>query len=159
MTEEIIESVNKDVLKGFKTLQKTNSVLYTIATDNYLTSISDKTMLIYANAKEIDFKGTFKLTRNKLIPVEHNLITDPESTINIENFDKLKTFEKNMIVDFQKYCYEKNIHVNIADIIETIERLLEVYSSFTFYINRTKSEVMLYFSNKKHKTYLISKLI
>ncbi len=159
MTEEIIETVNKDVLRGFKTLQKKKNVLYTAASGNYLTSVSDKAMIVYANAKEIDFKGTFKLARNKLIPVEHDLVTNPTSAVSMAHFDKLKSFEKTMIVEFQKYCYEENIHVNIADIIDTIERLFEAYHSFTLYKNTKKAEVMLAFSNSKHKTYLLSKLL
>lgn len=158
MTEEIIETVNKDVLRGFKTLQKNKNVLFTAATGEYLTSVSDKSMIVYANAKEIYFEGTFKLARNKLIPVEHELVTNPKEAINTNHFDKLKEFDKNMIV-FQKYCYDNDLHVNIADIIDTIGRLLSVYSSFTLYRSTEKAEVMLSFSNSKHKTCLLSKLL
>ena len=158
MTEEIIDTVNKDVLRGFKTLQKNKNVLLTSASGEYLTTVSDKSMIVYANAKEIHFDGTFKLARNKLIPVEHDLVTTLKEAINTSNFEKLKDFNKNMIV-FQKYCYENNLKVNIADIFDTISRLFNVYSSFTLFKSTTKNEVMLSFSNDKHKTYLLSKLI
>ena len=159
MTDEIIETVNKDVLRGFKTLQKKKNILYTAAVGSYLTTISDKSMIVYLNAKEIDFKGTFKLARNKLIPVDQDLDASPANAINLIHFEKLKSFEKNMIADFQKYCYEENLFVDIADIIETIDRLFEVYPSFTLYRNTEKAEVMLSFSNTKHKTFLLSKLL
>jgi len=159
MTEDIIETVNKDVLRGFKTLQKKKNILYTAAVGSYLTTISDKSMIVYSNSKEIDFKGTFKLARNKLIPVDQDLDASPANAINLVHFKKLKSFEKNMITDFQKYCYEENLFVDIADIIDTINRLFDAYSRFTLYKNTEKAEVMLVFSNSKHKTFLLSKLL
>lgn len=158
MTEEIIESVDRDVLKSFKTLQKNKTVLYTTAISEYLVSINDKTMIVYDNPKEIDFEGTFKLARNKLIPVEEELETNPANAINLSHFIKLKDFNRN-IVDLQKFCYSENLTVNIAEIIETLDRLLVVYKSYTLYKNKEKREVMFAFGNSKHKTFLLSKLI
>jgi len=160
MTEELIrENINKEVLRGFKTLQKNKNILYTSANGSYLTSVSDKAMIVYTNPKEIDFKGTFKLARNKLIPVEHKLDSTVNTAINLSQFTKLKTFEKNSMMEFQKYCYEENMYVNIADIHGTIEKLFEAYYSFTLYKHDTESEIMLSFSNSIHKTYLLSKLL
>ena len=158
MTAEIIETVNKDVLKSFKTLQKNKTVLYTTATSEYLVTINDKSMLVYDNPKEIDFEGTFKLARNKLIPVEQDLDSDPANAINLSHFTKLKDFNKNM-VDLQKYCYTEGLTVNISEINDTLDKLLDVYKKYTLYKNTEKDEVMFAFGNTKHKTFLLSKLI
>lgn len=158
MNDIIIESVNKDVLKSFKTLQKNKNILYTTAHKEFLTTISDKSMIIYDNPNEIDFEGTFKLTRNKLIPVDHDLNIDPEYAISLSHFTKLKEFNKNLS-ELQRYCYNNNLTVNVAEIVETIESLLGVYKSYTLYRNTEKNEVMLAFSNAKHKTFLLSKLL
>lgn len=158
MTTEIIDSVDKGVLKSFKTLQKNKTVLYTNATSRHLISINDKSMIVYDNANEIDFEGTFKLARNKLIPVEQDLNTDPSGAINLSQFDKLKDFNKNM-VDLQKFCYEEKLTVNISEINDTLGRLLDVYRGYTLYKNTEKDEVMFAFSSNKHKTFLLSKLI
>jgi hypothetical protein len=158
MTTEIIDSVNKDVLKSFKTLQKNKTVLYTTATSEYLVTINDKSMLVYDNPKEIDFEGTFKLARNKLIPVDQDLDSDPAQAINLNHFTKLKDFNKNM-VELQKFCYAEGLTVNISEINDTLDRLLDVYKSYTLYKNTEKAEVMFAFGNTKHKTFLLSKLI
>jgi len=158
MTDTIIDSVDKGVLKSFKTLQKNKTVLYTNATSRHLISINDKSMIVYDNAKEIDFEGTFKLARNKLIPVEHELNTDPSGAISMSHFDKLKDFNKNM-VELQKFCYEEGVNVNISEINDTLNRLLDVYRGYTLYKNTEKNEVMFAFSNNKHRTFLLSKLI
>jgi len=159
MTDEIIETVNKDVLRGFKTLQKNKNILYTSSDGNYLTSINDKSMIVYANAKEIDFEGTFKLARNKLIPVEQSLDTNPGDAISLSNFDKLKTFDRTMFTEFQKYCYVEQLYVNIAEIFDTVIRLFEVYANFTLYKSNKSNEIMLVFTNRTHKTFLLSKLL
>lgn len=158
MTDTIIETVNKDVLKSFKTLQKNKTVLYTTAKSEYLVSINDRSMIVYDNPKEIDFEGTFKLARNKLIPVEQDLDTNPEHAISLSHFEKLKDFNKNM-VELQQFCYEQGLKVNIAEIVDTLDRLLDVYRNFTLYKNTEKDEVMFAFGNTKHKTFLLSKLI
>lgn len=158
MTTEIIDTVNKEVLKSFKTLQKNKSVLYTTATSEYLVSINDKSMIVYDNPKEIDFEGTFKLARNKLIPVEQDLDTDPAYAINLSHFTKLKDFNKNL-VELQKFCYDEHITVNIAEIVDTLDNLLSVYGKYTLYKNNEKGEVMFAFGNTKHKCFLLSKLI
>ena len=158
MTDTIIDSVNKDVLRSFKTLQKNKTVLYTSATSEYLISINDKSMIVYDNPKEIDFEGTFKLARNKLIPVEQDLCTDPKYAINLSHFTKLKDFNKNM-VELQKFCYAEGLTVNISEINDTLDKLLDVYGKYTLHKNNEKDEVMFTFGNTKHKTFLLSKLI
>ena len=158
MTDTIIETVNKEVLKSFKTLQKNKSILYTTATDEHLISINDKSIIIYDNPQEIDFEGTFKLTRNKLIPVEHELETDVESLIDLSKFTKLKSFNWDL-TKLQKYCYDEKLRINIPEINETVSKLLEVYRSFTLYKNIERDEVLFLFGNAKHKCFLISKLI
>lgn len=153
-----IETVNKNILKGFKSLQKNKNILYTIANNSHLTSICDKTMIVYSNPTEIDFEGTFKLIRSKLISLDENLCSIP----NIQsqsNFTKLKSFNKLQINNFQKYCYENSIFVNIADIIDPINKLFDVYNEFTLYSHLTKSEILISFQQNEHKTVLISKLL
>lgn len=155
----IVDHVNRDVLKSFKQLQKEKTYLYTSATKDYLTSINDKTMIVYDNPKEIDFEGTFRLTRNKLIPVdEHELGTSPENAINLNHFKHLGDFGKN-ITDLQKFCYDNNVRINMAYITSTIMQLISVYKSYKLYENTDQEEVMFVFSNNKHKTYLLSKLV
>lgn len=158
-TLEIIENVNKDVLKSFKCLQRDKANLYTSATKEYLTTINDKSMIVYDNPKEIDFEGTFRLTRNKLIPVDDcELNTDPERAINLNHFKQLGEFGKN-IADLQKFCYDKNVRINMAYVTETLEQLISVYKHYKLYRNLEKEEVMFVFQNAKHKTYLLSKLV
>lgn len=154
----IIETVNKDVLKSFKSLQKKKNILYTESNGTSLTAITEKTMIVYTNPKEINFKGTYKLTRSKLIPVEYSLSSDLD-VIGSDKLERIKSFDKNKIDAFQIFCYEENLYVNIAEIIDTIEKLFEVYSEFTLYKNTEKKEVVLEFSKSGHKTYLISKLL
>ena len=43
---DIIDTINKDVLKSFKYLQRDKTNLYTSATKEYLTTINDKSMII-----------------------------------------------------------------------------------------------------------------
>ena len=71
---DIIDTINKDVLKSFKYLQRDKTNLYTSATKEYLTTINDNSMIIYGNPKEINFEGTFRLTRNKLILTYQNSV-------------------------------------------------------------------------------------
>lgn len=161
MTEEldIIESVNKEVLRSFKCLQRDKNNLYTMAVKEFLTSINDKSMIVYDNPLEIDFEGTFRLTRNKLIPVDDCVLTtDPTYAINLNHFKHLGDFNKN-INDLQKFCYDKNIRINMVDINESIDNLISLYKNYKLYRNLEKEEVMFVFQNAKHKTYLLSKLI
>jgi len=151
--------VNKEVLKSFKCLQVDKANLYTSATKDYLTSINDKSMIVYDNPNEIDFEGTFRLTRNKLIPVDdHSLGTSPEKAIELSQFNFLANFGSN-ISDLQKYCYDNQVRVNMAYVTSTIIRLVSIYESYKLYENVHKSEVMFVFNNSKHKTYLLSKLV
>jgi len=155
----IYDHINKDVLKSFKFLQREKTNLYTSATKEYLTSINDKSMIIYDNPNEIDFEGTFRLTRNKLITVDdHTLNTSPEQAIDLSNFTLLETFGKN-INDLQKFCYDKNIRINMAYITLTVIQLISVYKSYKLYESKKKDEVMFVFSNTKHNTYLLTKLV
>ncbi len=155
----IYDHINKDVLKSFKNLQREKTYLYTSAVNEYLTCISDKSMIVYDNPEEIDFEGTFRLTRNKLISVDdHNLGTSPEQAINLAHFKQLGSFGKN-ILELQKFCYDKNIRINMADITPTIDQLISVYKTYKLYENTEKAEVMFVFSNSSHKTYLLSKLV
>lgn len=161
MTEEInlIDSVNKEILKSFKSLQRNKNILYTAASDEYLTSINDKSMIIYDNAIEVDFEGTYKLTRNKLIPVDDYILdTKPSDITNLSNFKKIGDFGKNTD-DLQKFCYDKNIRINLIEIFESLEQLISVYKYYSLYMHNDKKEVMFVFINAKHKTYLLSKLI
>lgn len=155
----IYDHINRDVLKSFKHLQKEKTYLYTSATKEYLTSINDKSMIVYDNPTEINFEGTFRLTRNKLIPVDdHDLGTSPEEAININQFQFLHTFGKN-ITELQKYCYDKSIRINMAYITLTITQLISVYGKYNLYESKERDEVMFVFSNGTHKTYLLSKLV
>jgi len=155
----IYDHINRQVLKSFKHLQREKTYLYTSATKEYLTSINDKSMIVYDNPKEINFEGTFRLTRNKLIPVDdHDLGTSPERAININQFQLLNTFGKN-ITELQKFCYDKNIRINMAYIALTITQLIDVYEGYKLYESKERDEVMFVFSNGKHKTYLLSKLV
>lgn len=159
VSAHIIDTVNKDVLKSFKNLQREKTYLYTSAVNEYLTSINDKSMIVYDNPDEIDFEGTFRLTRNKLIPVEdHELGTSPEQAINLNHFKHLGDFNKN-ITELQKFCYDKNIRINMAYITSTITQLISVYKNYKLYENTKQAEVMFVFNNSKHKTYLLSKLV
>jgi len=159
MNQEIKTSVNKEVLKSFKPLQKNKVILYTIAHDEYLVSINDKSMIVYDNPSEIDFKGTFKLTRNKLIPVaDCALNTNTVQAIDLTQFTKLGEFGKNMD-DLQKFCYDQGVRLNLIDIFDSVEQLLSVYKHFKLYKNNNKAEIMLTFKNDKHKTFLLSKLV
>lgn len=157
-TATIIDKVNKDVLKSFKTLHRVNNIIYTAAKDNCLAAISDRSMLIYGNPNEIDFEGTFRLTRSKLIPIEPELGIQPNSLIDPTKFSKLKTFNKSL-TDLQKFCYENHLAVDMSVLIETIESLVGVYKSYTLYKKLGEREVMFEFSNKNHKTYLLAKLL
>ncbi len=155
----VYDHINKDVLKSFKNLQREKTYLYTSAVNEYLTCISDKSMIVYDNPKEIDFEGTFRLTRNKLIAVEdYNLGTSPERAIDLSHFKLLGSFGKN-ILELQKFCYDKNVRINMADITPTIDQLISVYKTYKLYENTEQAEVMLVFSNSSHKTYLLSKLV
>ena len=156
---DIIDTINKDVLKSFKYLQRDKTNLYTSATKEYLTTINDNSMIIYGNPKEINFEGTFRLTRNKLIPVDDcELTTDPENAINLNNFKHLGDFGK-YTADLQKFCYDKNVRINMVYITETLEQLISIYKYYKLYKNLEKDEVMFVFQNAKHKTYFLSKLI
>ena len=158
-TAEIIDTVNKDVLKSFKNLKCEKTYLYTSATNKYLTSINDKSMIVYGNPKEIYFEGTFRLTRNKLIPVEdYDLGSTPEKAIDLKKFKLLDSFGKN-INDLQKFCYDRNIRINMAYISPTIIQLISVYKKYKLYQNNDKEEVMFVFENGTHSTYLLSKLV
>lgn len=155
----IYDHINKDVLKSFKNLQREKTYLYTSAVNEYLTCISDKSMIVYDNPDEIDFEGTFRLTRNKLIAVDdHNLGTSPEQAINLSHFKLMGSFGNN-ILELQKFCYDKNLRINMADITPTINQLISVYKGYKLYENTEKAEVMFVFSNSSHKTYLLSKLV
>ena len=155
----IYDHINKEVLKSFKNLQREKSYLYTSAVNEYLTCINDKSMIVYDNPNEIDFEGTFRLTRNKLIAVDdHNLGTSPEKAIDLSHFKLLGTFGKH-ISELQKFCYDKNVRINMADITPTIDQLISVYKNYKLYENTEKAEVMFVFSNSHHKTYLLSKLV
>jgi hypothetical protein len=159
MTTDIIDTVNKDVLKSFKHMKKEKTYLYTSATNEYLSCINDKSMIVYDNPDEIDFEGTFRLTRNKLMPVvDHDLGTSPESAIDLNHFKYLNDFNKN-IAELQRFCYDNNIRLNTADITQTLTQLISVYKSYRLYKNTKHEEVMFVFSNSEHKTYLLSKLI
>lgn len=155
----VYDHVNRDVLKSFKNLQQEKTFLYTSATNEYLTCISDKAMIVYDNPKEIDFEGTYRLTRNKLIAVDtHNLGTSPEKAINLEHFTQLGSFGRN-ISELQRFCYDGNVRINMADITPTIEQLLTVYKNYKLYSNNNKAEVMFVFNTSQHKTYVLSKLV
>ena len=157
---DIIETVNRGILKAFKQLQKEKTNLYTTATKNrFLTSINDKSMIVYDNSEEIYFDGTFRLTRNKLTPLQdHELENSPEKVIGLSNFTHLSDFDKN-ITELQKFCYDSNVRINIAYINQSITQLLSVYKSFKLYKHNTLDEVILVFSIDHHKTYLLSKLV
>lgn len=155
----IYDHINKEVLKSFKNLQREKTYLYTSAVNEYLTCLNDRSMIVYDNPDEIDFEGTFRLTRNKLISVdEHNLGTSPEQAINLNHFKLLGSFGKH-INELQKFCYDKNVRINMADITPTIDQLISVYKNYKLYENTEKAEVMFVFSNQDHKTYLLSKLV
>jgi len=156
---DVIETVNKDVLKSFRSLQMEKANLYTSATKYYLTSVNDKSMIIYDNPQEIDFEGTYKITRNKLVPVDYySLEISPKKAIDLSQFKFLKDFGSN-ITDLQKFCYDQQVRVNMAYIVSTITQLVSVYGSYKLYENNRKSEVMFVFANNTHKTYLLSKLV
>lgn len=158
-TLDIIDTVNREVLKSFKCLQVEKANLYTSATKDYLTSINDKSMIVYDNPLEINFEGTFRLTRNKLIPVDdHSLGTSPEKAIALNQFRFLGEFGSN-ISDLQRFCYDNRVRVNMAYVTSTIIQLVGVYGSYKLYESKHKSEVMFVFDNNKHKTYLLSKLV
>jgi hypothetical protein len=155
----IIDTVNRDVLKSFKNLNREKSHLYTSAKDEYLTCMDDKSMIVYDNPNEIDFEGTFRLTRSKLIPVaEHELSSSPEEAIDLKHFDFLGEFGKH-VSDLQKFCYDKSIRINMATMTPTIEQLISIYKTYKLYKNNDKNEVMCVFNNDLHKTYFLSKLI
>ena len=98
-------------------------------------------MIIYGNPKEINFEGTFRLTRNKLIPVDDcELTTDPENTINLNNFKHLGDFGK-YTADLQKFCYDKNVRINMVYITETLEQLISIYKYYKLYKNLEKDGV------------------
>lgn len=155
----IYDHINKDVLKSFKNLQRDKTFLYTSATKEYLTSINDKSMIVYDNPQEIDFEGTYRVVRNKLVPVDdHELGASPEEAINLNQFKFLNTFGKN-ITELQKYCYDKRVRINMAYITNTITLLIGIYKSYTLFESKDRDEVMFVFDNGKHKTYLLSKLV
>ncbi len=156
---DIIDNVNREVLKSFKNLQREKTNLYTSACNEYLTCINDKTMIVYDNPEEIDFEGTFRLTRNKLVPVtDQTLGTSPEKAIDLKNFNYLGSFGKN-ITDLQAFCYDRNVRVNMVTMTAPITQLISIYKKFKLYENTEKNEVMFVFNNNKHKTYLLSKLV
>lgn len=155
----IYDHINKEVLKSFKNLQKEKSYLYTSAVNEYLTCINDKSMIVYDNPDEIDFEGTFRLTRNKLIAVDDCVLAScPEKSIDLHNFKFLGAFGKN-ISDLQKFCYDHSIRINMAYITPTVDQLLAIYKNYKLYLHTSESQVMFVFSNKEHKTYLLNKLI
>lgn len=158
-TLTVIETVNRDVLKSFKNIQREKANLYTLACNEYLTCLDDKSMIIYDNPEEIDFEGTFRLTRNKLIQVsDRELNASPEEAINLKNFSFLGDFGKN-VNDLQKFCYDKSIRINMVNMSQTIEQLVSIYNSYKLYRSTEKNEVMCVFNNSNHKTYFLSKLI
>jgi hypothetical protein len=156
---DVIGTVNKEVLKSFRSLQSDKTNFYTSAVKFYLTSINDKAMIVYDNPQEIDFEGTFKITRNKLVPVTcYNLKSSPEKAINLAQFNLLGDFGSNL-ADLQKYCYDKPLRINLINIITALIQLVSVYGSFKLYENKNRAEVMFVFVDKAHKTYLLSKMI
>lgn len=158
-TSEVIDTVNREVLKSFKHLQREKANLYTLAQKDYLTCLDDKSMIVYDNPDEIDFEGTFRLTRNKLIPVtDRELNASPKEAIDLKNFDYLGDFGKN-VNDLQKFCYDHSIRINMANMSQTIEQLILIYNSYKLYKNVEKNEVMCVFNNSQHKTYFLSKLV
>lgn len=158
-TSEIIDTVNREVLKSFKNIQREKANLYTLARNEYLTCLDDKSMIVYDNPSEIDFEGTFRLTRNKLIPVaDRELDASPEEAIDLKNFDYLGDFGKN-VNDLQKFCYDHSIRINMANMSQTIAQLTSIYNTYKLYKNTGKNEVMCVFNNTKHRTYFLSKLI
>lgn len=155
---EVIDTVNREVLKSFKSLNREKTYLYASAKNEYLTCMDDKSMIVYDNPNEIDFEGTYRLTRSKLIPVEEELNTSPEDAINLSNFNFLGDFGKNMS-ELQKFCYDNSIRINMATMTPAIEQLVSIYNNYKLYKNTGKNEVMCVFNNDCHKTYFLSKLI
>jgi hypothetical protein len=81
-----------------------------------------------------------------------------EEAINLKNFSFLGDFGKN-VNDLQKFCYDKSIRINMANMSQTIEQLVSIYNSYKLYRSTEKNEVMCVFNNSQHKTYFLSKLI
>jgi len=152
----IITDINKNVLKSFKPLQRLKEDLYVSAKNNRLTTVTEKVMIVYHNEKEIKFEGTYRIARNKLVPVELDLDTD--KTVNLDDFKLLKEFSFNMDV-FQRYCYENKILVDFYRLFSVLEKIEKLFDRFKFYVDEKTNRSLIHLENENESILIFNKLL